>query len=169
MRSEAPAALNAALPSCERRLDLERFLPYRLSVLTNRVSNAIARQYSERFDLSIPEWRVMAVLGGTPGLSASEVASRTEMDKVQVSRAVAGLMRNRRLQRETDAADGRITRLSLTPRGKAIYQQIAPLALHLEDLFLDALTPEERVALDRLMTKLLRQAKLLGARSIRSS
>src|SRR5207248_1874476 len=86
-----------------------------------RVSNAIARQYSERFGLSIPEWRVMAVLGGMPGLSAREVASRTEMDKVQVRRAVASLMRNKRLQRVTDGADGRITRLSLTPRGKAIY------------------------------------------------
>ena len=163
MRSETPAVLDVSPSYGERRLDLEKFLPYRLSVLTNRVSNAIARQYSERFDLSIPEWRVMAVLGGTPGLSASEVASRTEMDKVQVSRAVAGLMRNRRLQRETDAADGRITRLSLTPRGKAIYQQIAPLALHLEELFLDALTPEERASLDRLMTRLARQSKLLGA------
>ena len=163
MRSETPAVLDVSPSYGERRLDLEKFQPYRLSVLTNRVSNAIARQYSERFDLSIPEWRVMAVLGGTPGLSASEVASRKEKDKVQVSRAVAGLMRNRRLQRETDAADGRITRLSLTPRGKAIYQQIAPLALHLEELFLDALTPEERASLDRLMTRLARQSKLLGA------
>src|SRR5215470_16697842 len=79
------------------RLDLDRFVPYRLSVLTNRVSSAIARHYSDRFDLSIPEWRVMAVLGQTPGLSAREVAARTAMDKVQVSRAVASLMRARRV------------------------------------------------------------------------
>jgi DNA-binding MarR family transcriptional regulator len=62
-------------------LDLDRFVPYRLSVLANRISNVIARQYSERFGLSIPEWRVMAVLGQTSGLSAREVALRTEMDK----------------------------------------------------------------------------------------
>ena len=67
-------------------------MPYRLSVLTNRVSNAIARHYSERFSLSIPEWRVIAVLGQTPGLSAREVAERTAMDKVQVSRAVQSLL-----------------------------------------------------------------------------
>ena len=53
-----------------QRLDLDRFIPYRLSVLTNRVSSAIARQYSDRFELTIPEWRAMAVLGGTSGLSA---------------------------------------------------------------------------------------------------
>src|SRR5215471_17853165 len=92
----------------ERTLDLEHFLPYRLSVLSNRVSDAIAREYSDRFGLSIPEWRVMAVLGGTPGLSAREVAERTAMDKVQVSRAVESLMRARRVQKAADNRDGRV-------------------------------------------------------------
>src|SRR5215831_6645102 len=94
------------------KLDLEHFVPYRLSVLSNRVSSAIARQYSDRFGLSIPEWRVMAVLGGTPGLSAREVAERTAMDKVQVSRAVARLLRAKRIQRAPDNRDRRVTRLS---------------------------------------------------------
>jgi DNA-binding MarR family transcriptional regulator len=98
-----------------RRLDLAHFVPYRLSVLTNRVSSAIARTYSERFDLTIPEWRVMAVLGGVDGLSAGEVAQRTAMDKVQVSRAIARLVESKRVQRVVDADDGRVARLSLTP------------------------------------------------------
>jgi len=144
-------------------LDLERFVPYRLSVLSNRVSNAIARQYSERFGLAIPEWRVMAVLGGTSGLSAREVAQATEMDKVQVSRAVANLVRAKRVQRKTDAADGRVTRLSLSAKGWAIYDEIVPLALALEAQVLDALAPGERALFDRLLTKLARHAKLLGA------
>jgi DNA-binding MarR family transcriptional regulator len=144
------------------QLDLDRFVPYRLSVLTNRVSSAIARHYSERFGLSIPEWRVMAVLGQTPGLSAREVATRTAMDKVQVSRAVASLMRARRVARSGDARDGRVTRLSLTRQGKAIYDEIVPLALHLEDLFLSALSAEERKTFDHLMAKLARQVRLLG-------
>jgi len=138
-------------------------MPYRLSVLTNRLSNAIARQYSDRFGLTIAEWRVMAVLGGTPGLSARDVAERTAMDKVQVSRAVESLMRARRVQRQADANDGRITRLSLTARGRAIYDQVVPLALHLEDVFLSALTAEERSQFDLLMSKLARQANLLGS------
>jgi DNA-binding MarR family transcriptional regulator len=153
------ARLETRAPSAT--LDLDRFIPYRLSVLTNRVSNAISRQYSERFGLSIAEWRVMAVLGGTSGLSAREVAARTEMDKVQVSRAVAGLMRRKRLQRQTDGADARVTRLSLSAKGRAIYDEIAPLALKLEQQFLDALTPEERRSFDGLLTKLTTQAKLL--------
>ena len=146
----------------EARLDLDRFLPYRLSVLSNRVSSAIARQYSDRFGLTIPEWRVMAVLGGTPDLSARDVAERTAMDKVQVSRAVDSLMRARRVARAADRDDGRLLRLSLTPKGRAIYDEVVPLALHLEDVFLSALSPEERRQFDALLGKLARQAHLLG-------
>src|ERR1700729_619810 len=66
----------------KQRLVLDDFLPYRLSIVTNRASAAIALHYSKRFGLSIPEWRVMAVLGETPGLSARQVTERAEMDKV---------------------------------------------------------------------------------------
>ena len=153
---------NSAAAKRQARLDLEHFVPYRLSVLTNRVSSAIARQYSDRFDLSIPQWRAMAVLGGTPGLSARDVAERTAMDKVQVSRAVESLVRARRVARTEDAQDGRISRLGLTAKGRAIYDEVVPLALHLEDVFLSALKPDERRQLDVLMAKLSRQADLLG-------
>lgn len=142
------------------RLNLDRFMPYRLSVLSNRVSTAIANEYSERFGLTIPEWRVMAVLGGTPGLSARAVAERTAMDKVAVSRAVARLIRGRRIERKVDGRDGRVTRLELTARGRAIYDEIVPLALHLEELFLAALSPNERRTLDALMDKLMLRAEL---------
>lgn len=144
-------------------LDLAHFVPYRLSVLSNRVSSAIARTYSERFDLTIPEWRVIAVMGGAVGLSAGDVAQRTAMDKVQVSRAIARLVDNKRVQRVVDAADGRVARLSLTARGRAIYDEVAPLALALEEKLLEALTPAERANLDRIMTKLNAQADVLEA------
>ena len=88
-------------------LELERFLPYRLSILSNRVSQAIARDYQSRFDLSMTEWRVMAVLArfDGDGLSASEVAARTEMDKVAVSRALARLVAARRVARSHTTYD----------------------------------------------------------------
>jgi DNA-binding MarR family transcriptional regulator len=156
---------SAAAAKRETGLDLDRFLPYRLSILSNRVSGAIAKAYSDRFALSIPEWRIMAVLGGTAGLSAREVAARTAMDKVQVSRAIDSLMRAKRVARTADADDGRILRLSLTPKGRAIYDEVVPLALHLEDMFLSALTPEERRQFDALLGKLARQAHLLGGDS----
>lgn len=144
------------------RLVLDQFIPYRLSVLTNRVSDAIARRYSERFDLSIPEWRVMAVLGEAPGLSASEVAVRTAMDKVQVSRAVASLTVTGRVERKPDGDDGRVGHLSLTRAGRAVYDRIVPLALKLEKTLLSAFSPTERTAFAQLLTKLSRQVRRLS-------
>ena len=135
-------------------LDLDRFMPYRLSVLTNRVSSAIARHYSERFNLSIPEWRVIAVLGQNPGLSAREVAERTAMDKVQVSRAVASLLAAKRLTKAAHISDGRVAHLSLSAKGRAIYEEVVPLALGLEKRLLAVLTAKEREMLDQLLTKL---------------
>jgi DNA-binding MarR family transcriptional regulator len=135
-------------------LNLDAFMPYRLSILTNRVSSAIARHYSDRFGLTIPEWRVMAVLGQTPGLSARQVAERTAMDKVQVSRAVQSLLTARRLTRVADASDGRVSQLSLSGEGRAIYDELVPVALNLERDFLSVLTDREYQALDRLLTKL---------------
>lgn len=146
----------------KKRLQLDRFVPYRLSVLTNTVSSAIARRYEERFKLTIPEWRVTAVLGETPGLSAREVAMRTAMDKVQVSRAVASLIAAGRVIRTPDNEDGRIGHLELTRAGRAVYDQIAPLALELEEQFLLALTPAERKEFDRLLTKLSLRTQTLS-------
>jgi DNA-binding MarR family transcriptional regulator len=140
------------------QLDLDAFTPYRLSVLTNRVSGAIARHYSDRFGLTIPEWRVMAVLGqirvGAPGLSAREVADRTAMDKVQVRRAVATLLAARRITRAAHARDGRVAHLALSARGLAIYNDVVPFALALEKQFLSVLTASERKAFDALLEKL---------------
>lgn len=137
-----------------KTLNLDCFVPYRLSVLTNRMSSAIARRYSERFGLSIPEWRVIAVLGQTQGLSAREVALRTAMDKVQVSRAVRSLLAAKRLTRTAHARDGRASVLELSRKGLAIYAEIVPLALALERQFLSELSPRERRSLDRLLAKL---------------
>lgn len=149
------------------RIALDRFLPYRLSVLSNTVSGAIARLYAERFDLTMAEWRVMAVLGMAPGLSASQVCERTRMDKVQVSRAVRRLLAAGRLERAIDPADQRRSVLRMSPRGEAIYGQVAPLARVSEGELLDILSERELRALDGLLDKLQRRADDLaaGARS----
>lgn len=135
-------------------LDLERFLPYRLSVLSNRISADIAQLYATRFDLSIPEWRVIAVLAKRPGLSATEVAQRTAMDKVAVSRAVSSLLDAGRIQRDIDGDDRRKSVLRLTDAGRAVYEDVAPKALAYEQRLLGALRSDERQALDRLLARM---------------
>ncbi len=143
-------------------LDLERFLPYRLSVLSNRISADIAKLYDTRFGLSIPEWRVIAVLAKRPGLSATEVAQRTAMDKVAVSRAVSSLLDDGRIQRDTDGDDRRKSVLRLSEAGRAVYDEVAPKALAYEQKLLDTLRPEERQALDRLLARMEQVTENLG-------
>jgi DNA-binding MarR family transcriptional regulator len=135
-------------------LDLEHFLPYRLSVLSNRVSQAIANRYAQRFGIGVTEWRVVAVLGRYADLSAGEVAARTAMDKVAVSRAVARLLERGFVERDTHGDDRRRSVLALSRSGRRIYDEIAPLALDLERRLLSRLDDGERAALDALLDKL---------------
>lgn len=136
-------------------LELERFLPYRLSVLSNRVSQTIADTYVERFGLAVTEWRVIAVLGRYPDLSANAVAERTAMDKVAVSRAVARLLARGLLQRETHGDDRRRSVLALSEAGYRIYDEVAPLALECERRLLAHLSTEEHATLDALIDRLM--------------
>ena len=136
------------------QLELQNFLPYRLSVLSNRTSDAIAREYSQRFALGVTEWRVMAVLGRYPDLSANQVAQRTAMDKVAVSRAVAKLLESGRLLRAFDDDDRRRSVLRLSEAGYAIYDQIVPLALGFERQLLGDMDATERTLLFRLLDRL---------------
>lgn len=134
--------------------ELDRFLPYRLSVLSNRVSQTIAGAYARRFGLGITEWRVIAVLGRYPGLSANAVAARTAMDKVAVSRAVARLLDRNLLQRDIHDDDRRRSVLELSADGYRIYDEVVPVALEYERRLLAPLDADERAQLDRLLNKL---------------
>ncbi|MBX3455311.1 MarR family transcriptional regulator [Ferrovibrio sp.] len=134
---------------------LENFLPYRISVAANRISGALSRHYAERFGIGIPEWRVIANLGRYPGLTANEVAERSAMDKVTVSRAVAALEQKKLIARRRDAGDKRKSLLTLSAKGDAVYAEIVPLALGFERELLARLTPQERQALDSAIAKLM--------------
>lgn len=142
-------------------LILENFLPYRLAVLSHTVSTTIAQVYEERFSLSIPEWRVIAILGRYPGLSAVEVAERTVMDKVAVSRAVTKLLKNGRIDREFADADRRRSILNLSEEGQRVHDEVAPLALQFERDLLQGLDADETAKLDVIMERLLARARTL--------
>ena len=144
------------------QLELERFLPYRLSVLANVVSSAIASAYDERFGLSIPEWRVIAVLTRFPRSSAREVADKSRMDAVAVSRAVNRLLRAGRLRRTVDPRDRRRSVLEVSAAGAAVYRQIAPLALQFERDLLAALPPGRGETLHEMVGVLTERAEQLS-------
>jgi len=143
-------------------LILEEFLPYRLAVLSHTVSTTIAKVYEKRFGLSIPEWRVIAILGRFPGLSAVEVADRTMMDKVAVSRAVTKLIKNGRVDRQFADADRRRSILNLSEEGRQVHNEIAPLALAFEADLLHGISAEDYEAFNIVLERLLAKARLLG-------
>ena len=151
----------AASDAQREEFALEHFLPYRLSVLTNTMSRAFARAYGTKFGLSIPEWRVMAVLGRFAPLSANEVAERTAMDKVRVSRAVARLMKAGLVDRATDSGDRRRSALKLSRAGRRVHEGIVPMARRFEAAFMASLPEQDRAAFDRLVARLLDNAVAL--------
>jgi DNA-binding MarR family transcriptional regulator len=133
---------------------LARFLPYRLSVLTEQISRLVASTYAERFGLSVPEWRVIAHLGYSTSLSALAIAERTAMDKVKVSRALARLTARRLVRRSTNPHDGRGAILTLTASGRSVYERIVPAAQAMEREILGALEPAEVAQLGGLLDRL---------------
>jgi len=146
----------------ENELRLEAFLPSRLAVLSTTVSTTVARAYDKRFNVSIPEWRVIAVLGRFPGLSAVEVAERTLMDKVSGSRAVTKMIKNGRIDREFADSDKRRSILNLSEDGKKLHDEIAQLALQFERDLLHGFSEEEMNNLNSIMERLLARASLIG-------
>lgn len=144
-------------------LILEDFLPYRLSITSHTVSTNIARVYEKRFGVSIPEWRVIAVLGRYPGLSAVEVADRTLMDKVAVSRAVTKLIKTGRIDREFADADRRRSILNLSEEGKKVHNEIAPLALEFEQQLVHNISEDDYERFNSVLEQLLDKARLLGS------
>ncbi|MFT5134851.1 MAG: DNA-binding MarR family transcriptional regulator [Gammaproteobacteria bacterium] len=143
-------------------LNLKEFLPYRLSIVTNKVSRNLGSMYSDKFDLSIAEWRVMAVLGQDKDLSADEVCLETEMDKVSVSRAVTKLLGKKQIVRKFSNQDRRRSILRLSKSGLAAYDQIVPLAKDYENDLLAGLSRQEQRQLDQLLDKLNKRAIYLG-------
>ncbi|SEK39502.1 transcriptional regulator, MarR family [Pseudoxanthomonas sp. GM95] len=141
-------------PAQPLTLELETFVPYQLSVLSNRVSQAISAEYYRRFGLVMTEWRTMAVLGRFPGLSAGEVAEQTAMDKVAVSRAVARLLERELVSRDIHGDDRRRSVLALSAKGQALHDTVAPLVLECERRLLSVLEADELAQLHRLMERL---------------
>jgi DNA-binding MarR family transcriptional regulator len=136
------------------RLQLQEYLPYRLSVAANAVSRLIARAYEDQFGLTIPQWRVMAVLGDVGALTQQSLCGRTLMDKVTVMRAAQGLTRRRLVKRQPNAEDGRSHRLDLSSSGYALYCKVIPLAREYESQLLVGLKATDVALLHRLLRQL---------------
>ncbi len=135
-------------------LNLERFLPYRLSVLERRISHAIARQYSEDFKLTRMQWRVLSTISMFNDMNASEICRFTGMDKMQVSRAIQGLSQQNLIAQTKNRQDQRSCMLNLTSKGRRIYFRIIPRVLDEEARIFSAFSVSERNTFHKLLHKL---------------
>jgi DNA-binding MarR family transcriptional regulator len=153
-KSSFPKRSGGRRADADGRLVLDDYLPYRMSVATNAVSRLIARAYEDRFGLTIPQWRLIAVLAEDGPMTPGAAVVRTAMDKVTISRAAQGLSRRHLVAREAHEADGRSHRLGLTAEGARLHAEIAPLALAYEAALLSGMSPGEVAAIKLLLKRL---------------
>ena len=145
---------------------LESFIPFQLSVLSNIIGEGISHAYRRQHGLSVTEWRVLAIVGRFPGLTASEVMDRGAMDKVAVSRAVKKLLARGLMERSAHSEDRRRMPLTLTRgKGRALFRAVVPRAIAYERALIQALTDRERADFERALGKLLVEAKRLTERA----
>src|SRR5258705_5045272 len=129
VRGPPSTQIGAILP----RLDLFRFVPFRLNRLAAEVSNALSIEYQTRYGLDIPEWRVLATLGfRKDACSAQYIAQCTRTHKSTISRAVTSLMQRNLVERVENAEDRREFRLQMTAKGKTLYEELIPRLLRRE-------------------------------------
>lgn len=142
-------------------ITLEDFLPYRLSVLSNKVSTIIAATYQGKFGISVTEWRIMAVLGEYPGASADFVSVKTQIEKSIISRAIAKLLQRKLIEREFDAEDRRRSMLNLSATGQDVYREIVPVSFAYEEKLLACFSEDEQQQFSDLIGRLYAHAESL--------
>lgn len=145
-----------------KTLNLDNFLPYRLSIASNVLSDRIAAEYQNRFGLKIPEWRLMAVLGEGVPKTQRELVAATRMDKVTVNRAAKALADRHLIARQAHAVDGRSHLIELTETGRSLYDAIVPAALASEARLEAQISAEERAAMMTILGKLTAAAEDYG-------
>jgi DNA-binding MarR family transcriptional regulator len=146
--------------SASDRIDLNRFVPFRLNRLAAEVSRALARVYGERFGIDVPQWRVIATLGDRGQARAQDIALSTRMHKSVVSRAVARLIELGWVARTANAKDRREAPLCLSAAGREVYHRLVPVVLDYQERLLGCLTEHERGMFEVLLDKLEHQLEL---------
>jgi DNA-binding MarR family transcriptional regulator len=143
-------------------LNVEEFLTFKLTRLSNTLRTNLTKPYLEQFDLSLPEWRLLALVARFAPMRFSEVTVRSGMDKGQVSRtlrvmATRGLTKTKiikeRGSRSTEALAAPVM-VSITPKGTSLYKAVLPVARKRQADILLTLDESERASLYSIIDKL---------------
>lgn len=147
------------------KLDLFRFVPFRLNRLAAEVSAALSSEYRDRYEMDVPEWRVIATLGfRDEACSAQYIAHCTRTHKSTISRAVTALIERQLIERVENEADRREFALRMTAKGRALYKELIPRLKRRERDILSCLSAEERRSFAALLGKIERSLDLVQTR-----
>lgn len=133
---------------------LSDFLPYKLSVLSSRITKMFSKVYGEKYGLSTPEWRVLVHVARREKMSVREIHDSVYLEKPAVSRAVAKLEKAGLLAKSVCDLDHRLVEIEITDAGLTVFHGIVPEALSFEDALLSAFSDAERDQLNTLMERL---------------
>ncbi len=137
--------------------NLDQFFPYRLSVLSAKVSKGFAEIYGKEFGISQAEWRVIVHLAMAGKVSIREIYQRVDMDKSKVSRAATRLEAAGVIRKKVNETDKRLVELSLTAKGKRMMDRLAPMAREYEAQLLARLSGDQHKALCAILDTLLEE------------
>lgn len=129
--------------------DLDRFFPYRLAVAAEAFSRNLAEVYGRAYGLSREEWRLLFLLARAERVTSADLARRSTLDKVQVSRAARRLEEKGLITRAIPDADRRLRLYACTPAGRALFDEALPRVEARAAEMLGAMAPADRAALER--------------------
>lgn len=134
-------------------MDFKHFIPYQLSALSLKISKGLAKHYKSRFNISVPEWRVLVILNNHSNITAKTIAEHTQMDKVPISRALKSLNEKDYIVQKAHPDDARATINCLSGRGEDLMAVVIPDAIKYEQTLLGQLSEQERQQLSHLIAK----------------
>ncbi len=136
------------------QFDLQIFLPYLLNQAAEESSLEFQRIYKGRYGMLRTEWRVLFHLGIFAELTARDIAEKAKIHKTKISRAVHKLEQRRYLKRSRDDSDRRIERLTLTPFGQSVYQELSGIAEEYDAKLAGKFTQDEARLLRSMLQRL---------------
>lgn len=133
---------------------LSSFLPYRLAVLSERVSRRLSVEYGRTHGLAVAEWRVLVHLLRCGAVSIRDFHNCVNLEKPRVSRAVSRLEAEGLVQKAQGDGDGRLVAISLTDAGRTALADIIPAATRIERHLTDAVSPQDLETFFRVMERM---------------
>ena len=141
-------------PAEIKQIALKEQVTYLIARLNARLTAQAVRILRETSDLSLSQWRLMAVIDSQGPISMAEFIRFTEFDKGQTSRVASDLLRRGFLSAQEAENSKRIQILSFTPLGRAAFDAAAVRMKQRREFMVQALSPAEHVQLQVMVDKL---------------